>query len=1436
MERKIKIMFGFTGKNIKKSNNLKNSVLLKTAAFNNTEKISDSDENSVSSLPKMSEKEKKAASRELKKFQKNASALLKRRNAQNHSYSFFVKNLLGKWILRFRKNRLLKQADAAFQKHDLSSAKIILERIISWEPDSPAIWLALAKIAYEEKQFDQAIRETTAICSFPKEQITVHLLAETLCLRASALLLRNKFHAALADWHTLLSNFPNNPHILHQTGLLYLKLNQISNAVVFLKAAAAGRSDNFEILTALGHALFLADSFDEAYETNLKSLRILHSLAEEHCPEFQGNEAIQKYLENLTGPDGEILYQCCLNFLCQTAFLLTDRDQEQARGFCRLILDLDPENHKGLILAGTLEYQMEHWDEALKIHQKINSILPELEHIQWNLGDILFHLEKFEEAVPCFKKSIERNHREHEAVSAILTCLKKLNKIDEMEQFCSEMIQKGKKWPEIYHTRSGIRYHAGNILAAFEDLKMALTLDPEYSSAWHDLAIIQFTVKDFSGTLQTCRHFLQKEPNAKDIRILSFLAMKELGKIQETNEALNEFLAEFPDDFDAIFLKAQISRETGNFKNAKEYFQKALEIKPSHPQAMLGKIDSAAELGNMDEAIHGISQMILTDQKNSRLILQRALYLSMSRRFDEALKDCDAILNEKPDFTDAWITKGEIRKAMGLPEAAILDFQQAEALDPENSWALLKMAELKISMELFQPALNDLEKILAIDPQNENAAISKIHTLVRLDKIEKALEYSAEILEMNEQNLKVRFHRAGLLFHLQRTEEALNDLDFVVKNDPDSIEPHYLRAIILNALFRHEEAIAELDIVLMKQPDFLPALSEKAVACLHLKKKKSALLIMNRILAIEPDNVKILNMRGSLLTQKRKNKKALNDFTRSVEVKPDFAPGFNNLGHLLIIMGDQEKAMDALNTAIALAPNWSRPYLNRAVLHLQRNELEECENDIQTAITNARNSGDEEVIVEAASLRPNIKIFKSLLENFDEDENKIIGEKNEYEEDEDDSIDFAIESEADDDEQTRDFPFDEWNQHEFSENESESDGFNSFVSFLNKKENQEEEEDENDDSWINDFSDEDGDELDDEIQSMGNIQFNANFDDDEFDEDFDDEFEDEDFDDDEFQEYDFDKEALNEDLFEISNSPDNQTGNLQKKEIEVPGENPLDIDSKLKQSIHEDFFIDIEGSINAPANSEINEIHELVWDKNNLFPPDSEIPLMTDREPDSEMKTIYWQYFDFDYFKNEAKNAPVTSEELEQVNALFASILENLSPGESNDSNQQNPAEKEKEYEDANTNSRIRVNKNDARDDENLLPKRFDFMLTPFIIHCPQFIIWKNAMMEDSAIRFDEISMDDQNFSRNTFFVRYGDSPEKFFEALTMISEILDFQTRKAEEGLPFRKYRKQKRKLTMLMEEISENLMQEHEADMLLVFTNLLRPEILKHFRTEEE
>ncbi|MDO4425480.1 MAG: hypothetical protein Q4D17_06935, partial [Planctomycetia bacterium] len=73
------------------------------------------------------------------------------------------------------------------------------------------------------------------------------------------------------------------------------------------------------ILTALGHALFLADSFDEAYETNLKSLRILHSLAEEHCPEFQGNEAIQKYLENLTGPDGEILYQCCLNFLCQTA-------------------------------------------------------------------------------------------------------------------------------------------------------------------------------------------------------------------------------------------------------------------------------------------------------------------------------------------------------------------------------------------------------------------------------------------------------------------------------------------------------------------------------------------------------------------------------------------------------------------------------------------------------------------------------------------------------------------------------------------------------------------------------------------------------------------------------------------------------------------------------------------------------------------------------------------------------------------------------------------------------------------------------------------------------------------------------------------------------------------------------------------------------------
>lgn len=1373
----------------------------------------------VPEIQPTSEKEKKAASMELKRYQKEAESLLNKRRRQNPVSPFFLNNFLGKKIRIFRQKRLMKKADAAFQKDDLSTARTLLKQALAWDPNNPSIWFALARIALNEKQFNQVIREATGIFILETEKTSPSLLTETRRLRVVALLAQNKLYAALNDAQIFFSSSPQSPEHFHLMGALYLTLEQSDKAIPFLKGATQHNPNDFKIMTDLGRALFLEGDFEESFETHLKALQLLRTHLETHSPECHGSDdSIQKYLESLDGQEKDNCRQYCLNLLCQTAFFLLDRDQEQAEGLCREILAIDPQNHRGLLLAGTLAHNMENWEKALEFYQKADSISPARTSSVWNIGDVLYQLKRFDEAIPWFKKSIAQNFNVEKSICAILASFKKLNQMDEIERFCSEMIRQGWRLSKLFHARSEIRFQNGNILAAIQDLKKASSLDPDNFSLLHDRAILHFFIKDFSETLRICQHCLQKNPDAKDLHILSLLAMKELGRLQETLDGVNEFLDEFPNDFDAVFLKAQLLREMGNYVVARKLFQTALDLRPNYPLALLGKVESNAELGNLDEAVEGISSLIQKDPENLQFILQRALYFSQLKRFDEAVADCETVMKKNPEFTDAWVVRGEVRRMMKRPEAAILDYQRAVELDPQNTWSISKIAELKISLGLFMPAIEDLEKILKIDPKNESAALNKIFALEFLNKIEEALEFSEEALKNNENNFRIRFHRAVTLLRLHKAEEALNEVDLVVKNDDHSTELHLLRATILNALSRHEEALRELELVLDENPDSLIALCEKAVACFHLDKNKTAFLTMNRILEMDPDNAKILNMRGTLFLQKKKDKKALHDFMRSVEIQPDFAPAFNNLGRLLTVMGKPEKAAEAIENAITLAPNWARPYLNRAILHLQRNEFDDCENDIQTALENARDSGDEEVIVEIANLRSHIKTLKAFMEKQN-DENGLSDLNKEFDEQE---------------KYPNDLFNDETDDLNGMNDDDDSNDLNDAVGKSNWRLGGWDDLDfQIDDEYEDDadvFEDKDLDDDDDELDDDDEFWINQIFDDDHDDDDEDDELEDEDKDNDE-DDVDFDDNIS-------SNDEKNSVGRI-LQEFLAAMKNAIDswetseINQSAKQSADESSSSPTDAKNGPTANDDLDGKKSEETDDDD-FDDDFD-------EDSDDAPSIYWQYFDFAEFEEKTEEnrsgAAKDLEDQESADALFASILEYLNPQDaSNDAEAKHENFPTEAWDKSdNSDKSDKTNETDGSDDEETLPKKFTAMFSPFIIYCPQFIVWKNAMQKNPNICYDEISDEDKIVTRTTYFFRYQESPEKFIEALTMISEILEFQIRRADKRRQFKTYREQKKKLLVLMEEISANIM-ENEVDMLLVFTNSLKPDFLQRSDAEEK
>jgi serine/threonine protein kinase/Flp pilus assembly protein TadD len=198
--------------------------------------------------------------------------------------------------------------------------------------------------------------------------------------------------------------------------------------------------------------------------------------------------------------------------------------------------------------------------------------------------------------------------------------------------------------------KSGSDNTPARALAAQKDLKEAVRLDPKFAAGWALLSYV-----DALG-------------------YISQLLQPTVALREEARQAAETALTLQPNLGEAIWAKGYYHYAClKDYDTAERYFEQARQLLPNKSQIAESLAYVARRRSQWDKSQSYFNEAERLDPRNVSLLAQHAISYAMLRRFPEALRKLDQVLNMTPDDVYTVATKAAIAQAQGdLPRASAL--------------------------------------------------------------------------------------------------------------------------------------------------------------------------------------------------------------------------------------------------------------------------------------------------------------------------------------------------------------------------------------------------------------------------------------------------------------------------------------------------------------------------------------------------------------------------------------------------------------------------------------------------------------------------------------------------------------------------------------------------------------------------------------------
>ncbi|MDD2961634.1 MAG: tetratricopeptide repeat protein [Muribaculaceae bacterium] len=459
-------------------------------------------------------------------------------------------------------------------------------------------------------------------------------------------------------------------------------------------------------------------------------------------------------------------------------------------------------------------------------------------------------------------------------------------------------------------------------------------------------------------------HELDKENTAISFYLGHCNLMLDTQNKEAVDSALSlmkSHIDKFPADYFESFIYAQLCSKLNKNDEAIRVFNSLVKLFPSKNEMKYKLADAYAlssdfkkgiEIYNEIEKIEGASIFVSARKIN--------FYISINDTIN-AIHEAQKLIDDNPKAVNSYILKGDVYMQLAEPDSAILYYNKAQQLEPENGRTYLSKAN-------YYHFMGDSAQY---DSQIYNALISE--NLNIEDKLDVLTEYIRSLQEENDSSERVNslfsvlirqhpheteIHRlySSYLYYIKDYKGAAEQISYSLDIDPTNAEDWKMLMVIHLMSNNYPKAIEAAQKSMTYNPDNLELYQYIAPAYTQMKEYNKALEVYDEALKkIDKKDNKLISIiyagMGDAYFSMGDTIKAFSSYDTSLTYFNENAGTLNNYAYFLAESNkDLDKAEKMSYFAIQLEPDNSTYLDTYAWIFFKKHDYETAKTYIKLAV------------------------------------------------------------------------------------------------------------------------------------------------------------------------------------------------------------------------------------------------------------------------------------------------------------------------------------------------------------------------------------------------------------------------------------------------------------------------------------------------------
>lgn len=567
---------------------------------------------------------------------------------------------------------------------------------------------------------------------------------------------------------TLQKAVRRDPNALAELGYTYGLAGKKKEAADTYMHAANRAPKDAPLQLSAAQALVSIGNFEPA-ETFLKraessdprSYRLHAIRGEMYSLEDHNEDAIREYqsaIRNLPPavPEGP-LYPISLHLSLSEIYRRTDQAQpstaelEAARSALNQVPGTDQQTRPDYLrLRALIEAGFNDTGSAERDFKEAMTLAPNNLNIELNYANLLWKMNRDQEAIARYKHTLELDPANHAALAATGYLSRDLHETAAAEKYFLklEQLYPGDYVPyfalgDLYTSERQLEhaqasYEKAYSLAPNNALIIASAINSALEWPGHNLAVAKQWVAraaanpainqnapvmrereryfTFTGDYDTAAKLgyqvIEKLPHDPEAPVYLAYSLLFLNRYDEASKVAKQFEPVLPHDRDLPLVEGYVYAHTGHPREAEEAFTRSIDIDHSDATAFMNRGYARNDLRKSSEAVRDFETALQLRPKYGEAHLGLAYAELQLRRAHLALRDADLASKEMPDSAPIHLARAEAYRQEGQFQHAEGEYSAALKLAPNDVQVRLAMAEAQYRLHRYRDSITTLEAAL----------------------------------------------------------------------------------------------------------------------------------------------------------------------------------------------------------------------------------------------------------------------------------------------------------------------------------------------------------------------------------------------------------------------------------------------------------------------------------------------------------------------------------------------------------------------------------------------------------------------------------------------------------------------------------------------------------------------------------------------------